>query len=40
MGIQTILNEGNDVDWFDDPWLQALCFRDRNHTNLDRVGTR
>lgn len=24
MGIQTILNEGNDVDWFDDPWLQAL----------------
>ena len=23
-GIQTILNEGNDFDWFDDPWLQAL----------------
>lgn len=26
MGIQTILNEGNDVDWFDDPWLQALLW--------------
>ena len=24
MGIQTILNGGNDFDWFDDPWLQAL----------------
>jgi len=24
MGTQTILNEGNDFDWFDDPWLQAL----------------
>ena len=24
LGIQTILNEGNDYDWFDDPSLQAL----------------
>ena len=23
-GVQTILNEGNDFDWFDDPWLQTL----------------
>jgi DHA2 family multidrug resistance protein len=26
MGIQTILNEGNDFDWFDDPRLQALLW--------------
>jgi DHA2 family multidrug resistance protein len=26
MGIQTILNEGNDFDWFDDPWLRTLLF--------------
>ena len=24
MGLQTILNEGNDFDWFDDPWLRSL----------------
>lgn len=23
-GLQTILNEGNDFDWFDDPWLRAV----------------
>ena len=25
-GMQTILNEGNDFDWFDDPMLRALLF--------------
>ena len=25
-GLQTILNEGNDFDWFDDPWLRAVLF--------------
>jgi len=26
MGTQTILNEGNDFDWFDDPFLRVLLF--------------
>jgi DHA2 family multidrug resistance protein len=26
MGTQTILNEGNDFDWFDDPFLRLLLF--------------
>ena len=40
MGLQTILNEGNDVDWFDDPWLRSLLlFVIATCAHLDRVGT-